>query len=72
MSAAIKHDPDRWVSPKEACRYGRWSKPKLYRLINAGKVIAIKDVNQTWISLDSIDAYKASLPRVGGSSGESE
>ena len=64
MSAAVKYDPDRWVSPKAACIYGGWSKPKLYRLIHAGKVIAIKDVNQTWVSLDSIDAYKASLPRV--------
>jgi len=64
MSAAVQVNPERLVSVKEACTYGRWSKHKLYQLINAGKIVAVRDVARTLVDLDSIDEYKRTLPRV--------
>ena len=64
MNAIPKYNPDRLVALKEAMRYGRWGRTKLYGLIHAGKVVAVRDHGITLVDLDSIDAYKQSLPRV--------
>ena len=65
MGAAIKINRDRLATVKDACEYGGWSRKKLYRLINTGKIAAFRDVGRTLVDLDSIDAYWRSLPRVG-------
>jgi excisionase family DNA binding protein len=49
---------------KEAMRYGRWGRDKLYELIAAGKIIAYKDGHNVLVDLDSCDAYQRALPRV--------
>jgi excisionase family DNA binding protein len=68
MTACTREvNPQRLVSVKEALRYGKWSRTKLYRLINAGAIVAVKDVAQTLIDLDSVDEYKKALPRLGAS-----
>jgi excisionase family DNA binding protein len=36
-----------------------------YKLINEGKIIAYKDGHTTLVDADSLDAYQASLPRIG-------
>ena len=53
----------RLVNFKLGMQYGGWSKSKTYDLIADDKIIASKDGRQTLIDLDSIDAYKRSLPR---------
>lgn len=53
----------RLVDFKIGMQYGGWSKSKTYRLISGEKIIAKKDGRQTLIDLDSVDAYKRSLPR---------
>jgi len=64
MSAAEDRNVTRMVPPKEAARYSSWSITKLYRLISEGKIRAFKEGYSTLIDLDSIDAYKGSLPPV--------
>jgi hypothetical protein len=54
----------RLVTFKEAMRYGRWGKDKLYELIKTEKVLAFKDGHAVLVDLNSIDAYQRSLPRV--------
>jgi len=49
---------------KQALRYGHWGKNKAYQLIHAGKIKAYKDGRQTLVDLDTIDAYKNSLPPI--------
>jgi len=56
----------RYVTVREACSYGRFGHTKCYALINAGKILAVKEdpenpASRTFICLDSIDAYKASM-----------
>ncbi len=64
MSETEAVNVERLVSVKEACRYGRFSHTTLYRLINAGKINAYKEGSRTKVDLDSVDAYKRSLPRI--------
>ena len=54
----------RLVTIKEACRYGRFGRDKLYQLIAEQKINAYKDGHITLVDLNSIDAYHRTLPRV--------
>lgn len=49
---------------KLALRYAYWGKDKAYALIHAGKIKAYKDGRSTMVDLNTVDAYKNSLPRV--------
>ena len=52
----------RLVTFKRALRYGHWSKSRAYELIAQGKIKAYKDGRMTLVDLDSVDAYRATLP----------
>jgi excisionase family DNA binding protein len=54
----------RLVDFKTGMQYGGWRRSKTYRLIEEEKIVAKKDGRQTLIDLDSIDAYKRSLPKL--------
>jgi excisionase family DNA binding protein len=66
VSVALERPPGtpRLATFKEALRYGRWGKDKLYELIAAEKVTAYKDGHTTLVDLDTVDAYQRALPRV--------
>lgn len=49
---------------KDALVYGRISKSKFYRLIEAGELEAFKDGKLTFVDLNSIDRYHAALPKL--------
>lgn len=53
----------RLISLREAMKYGRWARNKIYELIAAGKLVAYKDGARTMIDLGSIESYQRSLPR---------
>lgn len=55
---------NRLAKIREACEYARIGKSKLYTLINAGKIDAIKEGRSTLIDLNSIDRYYADLPKM--------
>jgi len=64
-SVTDRPSPVRRLVPfKQALRYGHWGKNKAYQLIHAGKIKAYKDGRQTLVDLDTIDAYKNSLPPI--------
>jgi hypothetical protein len=50
---------------KAALEKGHFKRTKAYKLINEGKIIAYKDGHTTLVDADSLDAYQASLPRIG-------
>jgi excisionase family DNA binding protein len=50
---------------KTALERGHFKRTKAYRLIAEGKIIAYRDGQRTLVDADSLDAYQASLPRVG-------
>lgn len=54
----------RLVEIKEACRYGRMSPAKLYRLMAAGLIKGYKDGRRTLVDLNTMDAYHNSLPQI--------
>jgi excisionase family DNA binding protein len=66
MTAALERPPGtvRLLTFKEALRYGRWGKDKLYELIAAGKVIAYKDGHAVLVDANTIDDYQRTLPRL--------
>lgn len=55
--------PSDWLRVKEACSFSRLSKPKLYQLINAGKIksVSLRERGQVrgtrLISFDSLRAF---------------
>lgn len=55
----------RLMSLNDACRYGGFGRMKAYELIHTGKIIAVKLDHRTMINVASIDAFIATLPRVG-------
>jgi excisionase family DNA binding protein len=57
-------NPRRWVSVKEACRYGGFGLTKFYELLNEGRIKAYKFGTRTRVDLDTIDALLASLPEI--------
>lgn len=61
---SIPPAPRRLVPFKLALRYAYWGKDKAYALIHAGKIKAYKDGRSTMVDLNTVDAYKNSLPRV--------
>ena len=58
----------RLMAFKDACRYGGFGKWKGYALIRDGKLIAYKMGKKTMVEVASIDAFHASLPKLGPSS----
>jgi excisionase family DNA binding protein len=54
----------RLVEVKEAVRYGRTSKSRIYQLLRQKKIVGYKDGNRTLIDLNSFDEYHNSLPQV--------
>jgi excisionase family DNA binding protein len=56
--------PVRLYTVKETMRYARWSRSHIYDLIREHKIIAVKDRGRTLIDLDSVDRYRACLPRL--------
>jgi len=52
----------RLLKVKEALVYAGVGRTKLYELIAAGKIEAVKDGGSTLVDRDSIDRYHASLP----------
>jgi hypothetical protein len=66
VSAALERPAGtpRLATFKEALRYGRWGKDKLYELIAAEKVAAYKDGHTTLVDLNTVDEYQRTLPRV--------
>jgi excisionase family DNA binding protein len=61
----MEHPPGarRLVPIREAMRYARWSKTKVYDMIAAEKIRAYKDGARTMVDLNTIDDYQATLPR---------
>lgn len=57
----------RLMTFKEACRYGGFGRWKGYALIREGKLTAYRMGKKTMIEVASIDAYHASLPKLGPS-----
>jgi excisionase family DNA binding protein len=53
----------RYARVQQAMTYVGVGKTKVYQLMNDGKITAFKDGRRTWVCLDSIDAYYASLPK---------
>lgn len=53
------------ITFKEALERLRCKTTKVYKLINAGKIIAYRDGGRTLIDADSVDAYQGSLERIG-------
>jgi excisionase family DNA binding protein len=55
----------RLATVREACAYGRFSRTKLYDYINEGKIVAYRrGRRRTFIDLDSVDAFNASMPQI--------
>lgn len=54
----------RLVDVKDAVRYMRVSKSRMYQLLRAKKITGYKDGKKTFIDLNTIDEYQNSLPRV--------
>lgn len=54
----------RFISVKDACIAGGWSRVKLYTLIREHKIAAYKDGNRTIIDLNDIATYRKSLPKI--------
>jgi len=52
------------ISVKNAMKAGGWCRSKVYQLIGAGKIIAVKDGRSTKIDAGSIEEYQRSLPRL--------
>jgi excisionase family DNA binding protein len=65
VSIALERRPGtaRLVGVKEAMRYGRWSRKKIYRLIADETIAAYKDGRTTLVDLDTVDDYQKTLPR---------
>ena len=65
---SIIHNNDvkqrRLVDFKDGCQYGKFGKTKAYELIARKRIRAYKMGGKTFIDLDSIDEYHASLPPV--------
>jgi len=70
-SGAHEYDPTDWVPVKEACAYGRWSRPTFNKLRKAGKIASLKDGWRRFASKRSIDRYKLSLVEGGSPGGKS-
>jgi excisionase family DNA binding protein len=51
------------VSVKEACAIGSWSRGTLYKKLASGDLEAVKDGDRTKVTIASIEAHLASLPR---------
>jgi excisionase family DNA binding protein len=54
----------RLVEIKEACRYARMGRTRMFLLIRDGKIDAYKDGRRTLVDLNSVDQYQNALPRV--------
>lgn len=63
--------PSDWLRVKEACSFSRLSKPKLYQLINAGKIksVSLRERGQIrgtrLISFDSLSRFLDSRAKGG-------
>jgi excisionase family DNA binding protein len=54
----------RLVEIKEAARYSRISRTRIYQLIAAKRIKGYKDGHRTLIDLNTVDAYHNSLPEI--------
>ena len=54
--------PRRLATVKQTMVYAKIGRRKLYELLNAGDIAAIKRGALTFIDLDSVDAFHAALP----------
>jgi excisionase family DNA binding protein len=54
----------RLVEFKDGCRYDKFGRTKAYELIAHERIRAYKMGGKAMIDLDSVDEYRASLPRV--------
>jgi excisionase family DNA binding protein len=61
---AITPSRRRLVSFKVGLTYLGCGRTRAYRLIDEGRIVAVKDGARTKIDLDSIEAYHATLPRI--------
>jgi excisionase family DNA binding protein len=64
MAGNDDHKPRRLLEFKDGCRYGKFGRTKAYELIAQERIRAYKIGGKSLIDLDSIDEYRASLPRV--------
>jgi excisionase family DNA binding protein len=58
-----------YVSVKDAARLLGLGIVTIYRLVAAGKLVAVKAGRKTLVSTESLEAYAASLPRFVGKTG---
>jgi len=54
----------RLSSVREACDYGGFGKTSAYALIHEGRIKAVKLRRRTFVDLDTVDRYLASLPKL--------
>ena len=55
----------RYSSRKEAMAYMRVGSTKMNELMQSQAIVAMKDGVKVIVCLDSVDSYRATLPRIG-------